>query len=100
MTVNAGLAAVKLVAGLVGNTYALVADAVESLADVFASLIVWSGLAIASRPPDAEHPYGHGKAEPLAAAIVSLMLLLAAVGIGIQAVHEIRTPHELPAPWT
>jgi cation diffusion facilitator family transporter len=100
MLVNAGLAAAKLVAGLVGNTYALVADAVESLADVVASLIVWSGLAIAARPPDDNHPYGHGKAEALAAAVVSAMLLLAAVGIGIQAVHEIRTPHELPAPWT
>jgi cation diffusion facilitator family transporter len=100
MFVNAGLAAIKLVAGLVGNAYALVADAVESLADVFASLIVWSGLAIASRPPDEDHPYGHGKAEALAAAVVSVMLLIAAVGIGVQAVHEIRTPHSLPALWT
>ena len=100
MLVNAGLAVIKLVAGLVGNTYALVADAVESLADVFASLIVWSGLAIASRPPDEDHPFGHGKAEALAAAIVSVMLVIAAVGIAVQAVHEIRTPHDLPATWT
>ena len=100
MVVNAGLAGIKLVAGLVGNTYALVADAVESLADVFASLFVWGGLAIASRPPDEDHPYGHGKAEPLAAGVVSLMLLVAAAGIGVEAVSEIRTPHEVPAPWT
>jgi cation diffusion facilitator family transporter len=91
---------VKLAAGILGNTYALVADAVESGADVFASLIVWSGLAIAARPADEDHPFGHGKAEALAAAVVSLLLLAAAAGIAIQAVREIRTPHRNPATWT
>jgi cation diffusion facilitator family transporter len=100
MVINAGLAAVKLVAGIVGNTYALVADAVESSADVFASLLVWGGLAVAAQPADEDHPYGHGKAEALAAAAVSLMLLGAATGIALQAVREIRTPHHVPAPWT
>ncbi|MBC7789172.1 MAG: cation transporter [Anaerolineae bacterium] len=100
MVVNAGLAAVKLVAGLLGNTYALVADAAESGADVFGSLLVWGGLAVAARPADEDHPYGHGKAEALAAAAVALMLLGAALGISIQAVREIRTPHRVPAPWT
>ncbi len=100
MVVNAGLAAVKLVAGLLGNTYALVADAVESGADVFGSLLVWGGLAVAARPADEDHPYGHGKAEALAAAAVALMLLGAAVGIAIQAAREIRTPQQVPAPWT
>jgi len=98
--VNTGLAATKLVAGLVGNTYALVADAVESTADIFSSLIVWGGLSIASRPADEDHPFGHGKAEALAAAVVSLMLLGAALGIAIEAAREIRTPHHAPAPWT
>lgn len=98
--VNAGLAVVKLVAGILGNTYALVADAVESAADVFASLVVWGGLSIASQPADDDHPFGHGKAEALAAAVVSILLLGAAVGIAIQAIREIRTPHETPAPWT
>lgn len=98
--VNLALAALKLTAGLVGHTYALVADAVESMADVFASLIVWGGLAIAAQPADADHPYGHGKAEALAAAGVSLMLLVAAGGIAVEAVREILTPHYLPAPWT
>ena len=97
---NAGLAAVKLVAGLVGNTYALVADAVESGADVAGSLLVWGGLSVAARPADEDHPYGHGKAEALAAAAVALMLLGAALGIAVQAVREIRTPHQVPAPWT
>ncbi|HEU4698277.1 MAG TPA: cation diffusion facilitator family transporter, partial [Gemmatimonadales bacterium] len=100
LAINAGLALAKLVAGLVGNTYALVADAVESTADIFSSLIVWTGLRIAGRDPDAEYPFGYGKAEALAAAVVALMLLGAALGIAIEAVKEIRTPHFAPAPWT
>jgi cation diffusion facilitator family transporter len=100
MIINAALAAIKLVAGVVGNTYALVADAVESGADVLASLLVWGGLAVAAQPADEDHPYGHGKAEALAAAAVSVMLLGAAAGIATEAVREIRTPHNVPAPWT
>ena len=100
MLVNTLLAIIKLAAGLVGHTYALVADAVESTADIFSSLIVWGGLQVASRDPDAEYPFGYGKAEALAAAVVSLMMLAAAVGISIEAVREIRTPHLSPAPWT
>ena len=100
MVINAGLAGIKLVAGIVGNTYALVADAVESAADVFASLVVWGGLAVAAQPADEEHQFGHGRAEALAAAGVSIMLLGAAAGIAVQAVREIRTPHLVPAPWT
>ena len=98
--VNTLLAIAKLVAGIVGNTYALVADAVESTADIFSSTIVWGGLRLASRDPDDAYPFGYGKAEPLAAAVVSLMLITAAVGIAIEAVNEIRTPHHTPAPWT
>lgn len=100
LVVNAALAGVKLAAGIVGNTYALVADAIESAADVFASLIVWGGLAIGSQPADEDHPYGHGKAEALATAAVSFMLLGAALGIAYEAIQEIRTPHLVPAPWT
>lgn len=100
MLINAGLAAIKLVAGIVGHTYALVADAVESTADIFSSLIVWGGLRVAGRDPDEDYPFGYGKAEALAACVVSLMLLGAAAGIAVQAVREIRTPHHTPAPWT
>ena len=100
LLINAVLVLVKLFAGIVGHANALVADAVESSADIFSSLIVWMGLSIAARPADEDHPYGHGKAEPLAAAVVSLMLLGAAVGISILAIREIRTPHHLPAPFT
>lgn len=98
--INALLAAIKLVAGVVGHAYALVADAVESTADIFSSLVVWGGLAIAALPADEDHPYGHGKAEALAGAVVSLMLLAAAAGIVIEAVREILIPHHAPAPWT
>ena len=100
MLINAALAAVKLTAGIIGNTYALVADAIESGADVFASLIVWGGLHIGAQPADEDHPYGHGKAEALATAVVSFMMLGAAIGIAYEAVREIRTPHLAPAPWT
>ncbi|HKP14798.1 MAG TPA: cation diffusion facilitator family transporter [Gemmatimonadaceae bacterium] len=98
--VNTGLAITKLVAGIVGHTYALVADAVESTADIFASTIVWGGLRVAARDPDEDYPFGYGKAEPLATAVVALMLLGAAVAIAVEAVVEIRTPHLTPAPWT
>jgi cation diffusion facilitator family transporter len=100
MAVNAGLAAIKLVAGVVGHTYALVADAVESTVDIVGSVAVWSGLAVAARPADEDHPYGHGKAESLAALAVALLVLAAGVGIAIEAVREIATPNRPPAPWT
>ena len=97
---NGGLAVVKLVTGLVGHSYALVADAIESLGDIFSSAIVWGGLVIASKPADKNHPYGHGKAEPLAALAVAAMLIGAGVGIAIQAVLHLRAPHEGPAGYT
>ncbi len=100
LVVNSLLSVVKLVAGLLGNSFALVADAIESATDVVGSLLVWSGLRIASRNPDERYPFGYGKAEPLAAAAVGALMLGAAGAIGIEAVKEIRTPHDTPAPWT
>ncbi len=100
LLVNTALAVIKLIAGVVGNAYALVADAVESGADIFSSMVVWRGLRIASREADEDYPFGYGKAEALASAIVSLMLLGAAVGIAVEAVREILTPHHTPAPFT
>jgi cation diffusion facilitator family transporter len=97
---NLGLACAKLVAGILGTSYALVADAIESLGDSVGSLIVWRGLQIASRPPDANHPYGHGKAEPLAGLLVAVLLIAAAVGIAVEALREIAAPHGGPAPFT
>jgi cation diffusion facilitator family transporter len=100
MVVNALLTLIKLTAGILGNAYALVADAVESSIDIVGSLAVWSGLRIASRDPDERYPFGYGRAEALAAAAVSFLLFVAAIGIAIAAVAEIRTPHHAPAPYT
>lgn len=98
--VNAALAIIKIMAGLIGNTYALIADGVESLLDIFGSLVVWFGLRVAAEPPDDDHPYGHGKAEVVAAIVVALVILAAALGLAYQSIREIRTPHEMPAPFT
>ncbi|MFO0897421.1 MAG: cation diffusion facilitator family transporter [Pirellulales bacterium] len=100
LAVNFALVATKLVGGIVGNSYALIADAIESTLDIFSSIVVWHGLRITARPPDRSHPYGYGRAETLAAATVSLMLLGAALGIAVAAVGEIVTPHHAPEPFT
>jgi cation diffusion facilitator family transporter len=97
---NTLLAVLKLVAGIVGHSYALVADAIESTGDVFSSILVWRGLKLSARPVDERYPYGYGKAEPMAAAAVGLMMIVAAVVITIESIQEIRTPHHLPAPFT
>jgi cation diffusion facilitator family transporter len=81
MAVNVVLTVSKFAAGFFGHSHALIADATESMADILSSIIVWRGLTLAAEPADREHPYGHGKAEPLAAAFVSILLLVAAVGI-------------------
>ena len=94
------LALVKVASGIVGSSYALIADGIESMLDVVGSLVVWGGLRIARQPPDRDHPYGHGKAESLAATVVALGLLAAAVGLAVQSVREIVTPHHAPAPFT
>ena len=98
--VNCALATGKLTAGLLGHSEALVADAVESFADIAGSFIVWRGLAIAARPPDEDHPYGHGKAESISAAMIATVLMLAAVGIAVRASSDLFQPHEPPRPWT
>ena len=100
MAVNVVLSGTKLAAGIAGHSHALVADAVESFADIFSSLIVWRGLVVAAAPADEDHPYGHGKAEPIASAIVAAMLLGAALWIVLTAFGEIRQPHQSPAPFT
>jgi len=100
LAVNAVLAGAKLFAGIAGHSHALIADAVESLADLFSSIVVWRGLVIASEPEDEDHPYGHGKAEPMAAAVVSSLLLLAAAWIAATAIAQIRHPHVAPRAFT
>ena len=100
LAVNAVLVAVKVVAGLVGNSYALVADGVESTLDIFSSVIVWRGFVVAGRSADDQYHFGYGKAESIAGAAVAVMLLVAALGISIQAIREIVTPHHVPEPFT
>lgn len=96
IVLNFVLAIVKFAGGILGGTYALIADGIESMLDVFSSTLVWAGFRVAARPPDENHPYGHGKAEPLAAMAVGLVILGAALWIAVHAVHEIITPHRAP----
>src|SRR5512140_2275166 len=100
MAVNVLLAIIKIVTGIVGNSYALIADGIESTTDIISSLVVWTGLKISSLPADQDHPYGHGKAESIAGMVVALALLAAAIFIGVQSVREIITPHHAPAWFT
>jgi cation diffusion facilitator family transporter len=97
---NIVLAAIKLIAGLVGHSYALVADAIESMTDIIGSAVIWGGLHIGRKPADQNHPYGHGKAEAIAALIVAGMVLAAGIGIAIKAVDAIITPHHVPERFT
>jgi cation diffusion facilitator family transporter len=93
---NAILAAAKFAGGIFGHTYALIADGTESLLDVLASAFVWVGMKIAGRPPDADHPYGHGKADAIAALAAAVVVFLAAGFVGWHAVHEINAPRPAP----
>ncbi len=97
---NIALASLKLLAGIIGHSYALIADAIESMADILGSAVIWGGLHIAARPADQNHPYGHGKAEAVAAMVVALMVLAAGIGIGVKAVDQIMAPHHAPEAWT
>ncbi|MCB0629572.1 MAG: cation diffusion facilitator family transporter [Saprospiraceae bacterium] len=94
------LALIKSLAGFFGNSYALIADAIESTTDIFSSLLVLLGLKYANRPPDENHPYGHGKIEPLVTFIVVAFLVTSATIIAYESIHNIRTPHQTPESWT
>jgi len=97
---NAGLAIIKGLAGFFGNSYALIADAIESTADIFSSFLVLFGLKYANRPADKNHPYGHGRAEPLITFLVVGFLITSATIIAYESIKNIGTPHELPKIWT
>lgn len=98
--VSAILAIVKGVGGIVGNSYALVADAIESLTDIFTSAMLWMGLRWSAKPPDSEHPYGHGKGEALIAVGIGLALVAASIVIAVKSVENILTPHKTPEAFT
>lgn len=97
---NVVLAGIKFLSGIFGNSYALIADGIESTVDVFSSFLVLLGLKYAERPADENHPYGHGKAEPLITFLVVAFLILSAFTIAWQSIENIQSPHELPASWT
>ena len=100
IAVNMVLAFIKVVTGCTGNSYALIADGVESVTDIFTSIVVFGGFKIGAKPPDENHPWGHGKAESLAALFVALILCGVAVGIAVQSVKEIASPGTAPASYT
>ena len=97
---NTSLAIIKGFAGFFGNSYALIADAIESTADIFASFLVLFGIKYSNKPADDNHPYGHGRAEPLITFLVVGFLITSATIIAYESIINIRTPHELPKPWT
>ena len=97
---NAVLAAAKFAGGIFGNTYALIADGAESTLDIVSSALVWAGFRVAARPPDADHPYGHGKAESLSALAVAGFIFAMTIWVGVHAVREIIRPHTGPKWWT
>ncbi len=100
LLINALLAIGKIATGILGNSYVLIADGIESTADIFSSVVVWGGLRVSVLPADENHPFGHGKAEPVAGIIVSMILVAAGLLIAVQSVHEILTPHHPPAWYT
>ncbi len=100
LAVNFALGAVKITGGVVSGSYALIADGVNSLGDVFTSVIILFALRVAQRPPDAEHPYGHTRAEAIAASNVALLIIVSALAIGWEALRRFWDPHDLPPNWT
>lgn len=97
---SAVLAIIKFIGGFFGNSYALIADGIESTGDVFSSFIVLFGLKYSTRPADENHPYGHGKAEALITFLTVGFLLISATLIAVESVHQIMTPHESPKWYT
>jgi cation diffusion facilitator family transporter len=98
--INVAFAIIKILGGVFGNAYALIADGMESALDVAGSIVIWGGLRFAARPPDETHPYGHGKAEPLTAIFVACSVLLAAIALAVESARTMSSPHSAPASFT
>jgi cation diffusion facilitator family transporter len=94
------LAAIKIVGGILGNSYALIADGIESMLDILSSFVVWGSLKISTQPANERYPYGYGKVEAMSGLVVATALFAATVGITIQSIREILTPHHAPAAFT
>src|SRR6059058_4986787 len=100
LVINIAFAIIKIAGGVLGNAYALIADGIESTLDVAGSIVIWGGLRFAARPPDATHPYGHGKAEPLTAIFVACSVFIAAVALAVESGRTMFLPHSAPASFT
>lgn len=100
IVINLSLSFIKISSGIIGNSYALIADGIESTLDVFSSIMVWLSLRYAVKPPDEEHPYGHGKAESISGLAISAFLIVAAVMITFQSIVEIGRDQTSPAGFT
>ncbi len=97
---NVVLAFVKLITGIIGNSFAIIADAIESIGDVFSSFIIYLGLKVSDKPSDKDHPFGHGKVEPIISFIVVLFLIISAGFIASQAIRNMQSPQKMPSPYT
>jgi len=100
LMVNLLLGILKLIGGIVGHSFALIADAVNSIGDVISTVVVLVALKVAQRPADAEHPYGHTRAEGIAASNVALLIIVSALFVGWEAIGRISGPRNIPALWT
>lgn len=97
---NAVLMVVKLITGILGNSFAIIADAFESAGDVFSSFIIFLGLRISAKPADEDHPFGHGKVEPVISFLVVIFLIGSAAFIAFQAISNLQSPQKMPKPYT
>ncbi|WP_236974234.1 cation diffusion facilitator family transporter [Membranihabitans maritimus] len=100
IVVNVGLATIKIITGILGSSFALIADGIESISDIFSSLLVLFGIKYAVKPPDKNHPYGHGRAEPLITFVIVGLLVLSSIFIIYQSILHIQQPHSTPRPYT
>ena len=95
---NVLLSAFKLIAGLLGNSGAMVSDAVHSLSDVFATFIAYLGVRMSMQPEDEEHPYGHERLESAASLILGVILAVTGLSIASTGVHKLMAGEEIPVP--
>jgi cation diffusion facilitator family transporter len=100
LVINLGLGLTKLIGGILGDSFALISDSINSLGDVFGTVVVLVAVRIAQQPADQEHPYGHTRAEAIAASTVAVLIIMSALGIGWEAIQRMSLVHTLPETWT
>jgi cation diffusion facilitator family transporter len=101
LAINLLLGCAKLAGGLLGRSFALISDAVNSLGDVLTSVAVLLAFRVAQKPADAEHPYGHTRAEAIAGSNVAVLVMVSALIVGWRAIQGIpKSSHQVPPAWT